>query len=150
MEPDSHAAETLRFLELLARTRQPIRMSTQFLPGKSFAIVVEIRHDGPAVLPLITPTPSFVTAQSEVIYATWLLSETSHAEDTEWMPQVAFDLAEHVGGTAIPHMLIPGVFAAETPELSAKEGYARLIEIGDCKIYDPAELARLVAVGNQR
>jgi hypothetical protein len=150
METDGHGAETLRFIELLGRTRQPIWMNTQYFPGKSFAIVVEIAHEDPAVVPLIRPTPSFVVAQSDLLYATWLLSETSQAHDSKWMPQVAFDLAEHVGGTAFPYMLIPGVMVPETTDLPTREGYARLIEIGDCRIYDPAELAKLVALGNQR
>ena len=150
MEPERNGAETLRFLELLGRTQQPIWMNTQYLPGKSFAIVVAITHEDPNLLPRITPTPSFVVAQTDKLYATWLLSETSHAEESKWMPQVAFDLAEHVGGTAFPYLLIPGGLVPETSELPTKEGFARLIEIGECRIYDPAELAKLVALGNQR
>ena len=150
MDPARHDAETLRFLELLGRTRQPIWMNTQYFPGKSSAIVVEIAHEDPDLLPRITPTPSFVVAQSDMLYATWLLSETSHTDESKWMPQVAFDLAEHVGGTAFPYMLIPGVLVPATSDLPTKEGRARLIEIGDCRIYDPAELAKLVALGNQR
>ena len=150
MAPEGHSAETLRFFQLLRRADQPIWMNTQYYPGKSFAVVVEIPHEDPDPVPVIMPTPSFAMAQAARLYAVWLLSETSRAHDSEWMPQVAFDLAEHVGGTALPYMLIPGVPMPETSEVPAKEGYARLIEIGDCKVYDPAELARLVAAGNQR
>ena len=145
-----HSTETLRFFELLGRTNQPVWMSTQYQPGKSFAIVVELHREDPAVMPLINPTPSLVMTKGETLYAVWLLSETSHAHDDRWMPQVAFDLAEHVGGTALPYMLIPGVAVPESGESPATEGYARLIEVGECKIYDPAELAKHVAVGNQR
>lgn len=144
------STETLRFFELLGRTNQPVWMSTQYGPGKSFAIVVELDDANPAVMPLIKPTPSLVMAKGSVLYAVWLLSETSHADDDRWMPQVAFDLAEHVGGTARPHMLIPGISVPGTGESPGSEGYARLIEVGDCEIYDPADLAKHVAVGNQR
>ena len=145
-----HNAETLRFFELLGRTDQPIWVNTQYHPGKSFAIVVELQDEDPEVMPLINPTPSFVMAKQSILYAVWLLSETSHAHDDRWMPQVAFDLAEHVGGTALPYMLIPGISVPETTESPASQGYARLIEVGECKIYDPVELAKHVAVGNQR
>ncbi len=49
-----------------------------------------------------------------------------------------------------PTCSIPGIAVPETGESPATEGYARLIEVGECKIYDPAELAKHVAVGNQR
>jgi len=150
MDPERRDTETLRFLELLGRTSQPIWMNTQYLPGKASAVVVAITHEDPELLPRITPAPSFVVAQGDMLYATWLLSETSHSDESKWMPQVAFDLAEHVGGTAFPYMLIPGVLVPENADLQTKNGYARLIEIGDCHVYDPAELAKLVALGNQR